>query len=105
MQEEKHFSVYLMTNKPRGVFYVGVSSALIGRVGEHRAGELEGFSKKWRLRRLVWYEAFPDADSAISFEKKLKRWRRPWKIELVETSNPEWRDLWPELTGEPPDRA
>jgi len=100
MRDEKLFTVYLMTNKPRGVFYVGVSSNLVGRIGQHRAGTLDGFSAKWRLRRPVWYETFPDAESAIAFEKRLKKWKRPWKIELVEKANPAWRDLWPDLTGE-----
>ena len=94
---EKLFTVYLMTHRPRGVFYFGVTSDLLSRVLQHRAGAYEGHSRKWRCRRLVWYETFPDADSAISCEKRLKRWRRAWKIAMVEKTNPDWCDLGPEI--------
>jgi len=101
MREEKIFTVYMVTNTPRGVLYVGVTSDLVGRVWQHRSGALPGFSRRWGLKRLVWYEVCGDAEGAIRFEKRLKRWRRPWKFGLVERANPEWRDLWPELIGAP----
>lgn len=94
---EKLFTVYLMTNSPRGVFYIGVTSDLLSRVLKHRAASYGGHSGKWRCRRLVWYETFPDAESAIAFEKRLKRWLREWKYALVEKTNPEWRDLGPDI--------
>lgn len=99
MREEKQFVVYIMTNVRRGVFYVGVTSNLWARVQQHRDGVMPGFTRKWGLRRLVWYQAFDDAESAIAFEKRLKRWRRPWKFELVEKANPDWDDLWDQAFG------
>lgn len=96
-QADKLFTVYLVTNKPRGVFYFGLTSDLLSRVLQHRAGTHGGFSAKWRLRTLVWYETLPDAESAIAFEKKLKRWRRTWKIAMVDKFNPDWRDLGPDI--------
>ena len=100
MAEEKVFAVYLMTNRKRGVLYVGVTSNLIYRALQHRDGALEGFTKTYNLKRLVWYRFYGEALDAITFEKRLKRWRRQWKIELIEEMNPGWDDLWPELTGQ-----
>ncbi|WP_449253020.1 GIY-YIG nuclease family protein [Brevundimonas naejangsanensis] len=94
MREERLFTVYIVTNTPRGVLYVGVTSDLLGRVQQHRDRTYPGFSSQWGLRRLVWYQIFDDAESAIHFEKRLKRWRRQWKFELIERMNPEWDDLW-----------
>jgi putative endonuclease len=94
----KHFAVYILTNCPRGVLYVGVSSCLEERVRQHREGLLEGFTQRYRLKRLVYYQYFNSAQAAIKHEKLLKRWRREWKFELIEKNNPTWRDLWPELT-------
>jgi putative endonuclease len=97
--DPKVFAVYIMSNIPRGVLYVGVTSNLPNRATEHRDGAREGFTKKYRLKRLVWYRLYGDAIDAISFEKQLKRWRREWKFRLIEEMNPEWEDLWPELMG------
>jgi len=94
----KHFAVYILTNRPRGVLYVGVSSWLEERVRQHREGLIEGFTKRYRLERLVYFEYFNSAQAAIKQEKRLKRWRREWKIELIEKTNPTWRDLWSDLT-------
>jgi putative endonuclease len=99
MRWEDVCAVYLLTNRPRGVLYVGVTSNLIGRVLQHREGAFEGFTAKYQLKRLVWHRPYGDIRDAIDFEKRLKRWRRQWKFELVEAENPEWIDLWPELTG------
>ncbi len=96
----KVFAVYMMTNAPRGVFYVGVTAKLVQRTRQHRSGVTDGFTKKYRLKRLVWFRHFADALEAIKFEKQLKRWRREWKIRLIEEANPTWRDLWPEINGE-----
>ncbi len=93
MRDEKAFAVYLMTNRPRGVFYVGVSSALRTRVIQHKDGVFEGFTSRYNLHNLVWMEWHLDPYAAIKREKQIKRWRREWKIELVEKVNPEWRDL------------
>ena len=97
--EEKVFCVYIVTNCERGVLYTGVTSNLPNRATEHREGALEGFTKRYRLKRLVWYRAYGAAIDAISFEKQLKRWRREWKFRLVEEMNPGWADLWPGLMG------
>ena len=84
---------YIMTNKPRGVLYVGVTNDLAVRVDQHRRGEGSEFCRKYNLRRLVFAEEHGEIDFAISREKALKAWKRDWKIALVEESNPEWRDL------------
>jgi putative endonuclease len=97
--DPKVFAVYIMSNCKRGTLYVGVTSNLPNRATQHREGLLEGFTKKYQLKRLVWYRAYDDAIDAISFEKQLKRWRRDWKFRLIEEIIPEWEDLWPELMG------
>ena len=97
--DSKVFAVYIMSNCKRGTPYTGVTSNLANRATQHREGALEGFTKKCQLKRLVWYRAHDDAIESISFEKRLKRRRREWKFRLVEETNPEWEDLWPELMG------
>ena len=99
MSEPKVFAVYIMANVKRGVMYVGVTSNLPNRATQHREGQIVGFTKKYKLKRLVWYRTYHDARDAIDFEKRLKRWRREWKFELIETINLEWDDPWPELMG------
>ena len=90
--------VYIMTNKRNGTLYVGVTSDLKKRVYEHREGLLPGFTEKYRLKRLVWFESHDEIAQAIAREKQLKRWRRAWKIALIEASNADWRDLWSEIS-------
>jgi len=97
--ESKKFYVYLMTNKPYGVFYVGVTSNLPKRIYEHRSGVTDGFTKEYHLKMLVYYEIFDDADNAIRREKRLKRWSREWKIEAINSFNPEWNDLYETICG------
>jgi putative endonuclease len=97
--EARDFSVYLMSNCRRGVLYAGVTGNLPNRATQHREGSLEGFTSRYQLRRLVWYRVYGTAIDAISFEKQLKRWRREWKVRLIEEQNPNWDDLWPELMG------
>lgn len=99
MREDRLFTVYIVTNTTRGVLYVGVTSDLLGRVQQHRDRIYPGFTSQWGLRRLVWYQVFDDAESAINFEKRLKRWRRDWKFGLIERMNPEWDDLWEAAFG------
>jgi putative endonuclease len=94
----KRFAVYILTNRPRGVLYVGLSSALAERVRQHREGLIPGFTKRYNLTRLVHFEYLDTAAFMIAREKRLKHWRREWKIALVEKTNPTWRDLWPDLT-------
>ena len=88
------YYVYLITNKPYGTLYVGVTRDLVKRIYEHRGGFVEGFSNQHDLGRLVWFEAHKDVKSAIEREKKVKKWRRDWKVNLVQTENPTWDDLY-----------
>ncbi|WP_276118227.1 GIY-YIG nuclease family protein [Pararhizobium qamdonense] len=85
--------VYMMSDKPRGVIYIGVTSDLTGRIWEHRNHIHEGFTAKYRVEKLVWFERHPTIVLAIQREKSLKRYRRDWKIELIEGLNPTWLDL------------
>jgi putative endonuclease len=89
--------VYIMTNKRNGTLYLGSTSNLELRVGQHRAGTGSTFTKKYDLTRLVWYEEYPDYESAINNEHRMKKWRRQWKINLIEERNPNWGDLWVEI--------
>jgi putative endonuclease len=93
----KRFAIYILTNRPRGVLYVGLSSSLAERIRQHKEGLIPGFTRKYNLARLVYYEYVDSAAQAIAREKRLKRWHRAWKIELIETINPTWRDLWPDI--------
>ena len=93
----QQFAIYILTNRPRGVLYVGLSSSPAERILQHREGLLPGFTKRYNLTRLVYYEHLSTAAAMIAREKRLKRWRREWKIELVEKMNPTWRDLWADI--------
>jgi len=89
--------VYILTNKRNGTLYTGVTSDLRQRMYMHRKGLVDGFTKKYNLRRLVWYEAHADLQEAIVREKRIKSWRRLWKIRLIEQDNLEWNDLYDKL--------
>ncbi|OLP44326.1 GIY-YIG nuclease family protein [Rhizobium oryziradicis] len=89
--------VYIMTNHKHGTLYIGVTSDLARRVYEHREAITGGFTTRYDLRQLVWYEEHYEIGSAIQREKSLKRWYRQWKIDLIEAFNPDWRDLYSEL--------
>jgi len=93
----KTFYVYIMASRKDGTLYTGFTSDLIRRVWEHREGVIGGFPKRYGVRRLVWYEAHGTAESAIAREKRIKKWRRAWKIGLIEKENLEWRDLYDDL--------
>ena len=86
--------VYIATNNRKGTFYVGVTSNLPQRAAQHRIGAFDGFSKRHSLTKLVWFEAHDTMETAITREKQIKRWRRDWKIDLIEDNNPGWRDLY-----------
>ncbi len=86
--------VYLMTNRPNGVLYVGVTSDLVRRVFEHREGGFEGFTKRYGLTRLVWFERHETILGAIAREKAIKKWSRAWKVQLITKNNFEWDDLY-----------
>jgi len=87
-----------MSNHKDGILYIGVTSNLPARVFEHKNELIEGFIKKYHLRNLVYYEVYEDAYSAIAREKQLKKWKRDWKIKLIEKMNPQWQDLYSDIT-------
>jgi putative endonuclease len=93
----KQACVYILSSKRNGTLYIGVTSDLIKRVFEHRLGCIDGFTRQYRVHRLVYYEVCPDIPSAILREKQLKKWHRRWKLGLIERYNPEWDDLYPTL--------
>ncbi len=90
-------AVYIMTSRRDGPLYTGVTSDLLARIHLHREGRIPGFTAKYKCRLLVWYEQHAFMAEAIAREKRVKRWLRAWKIELIETANPTWRDLYLEL--------
>jgi putative endonuclease len=90
-----------MASRLRGIIYLGVTSDLLTRASRHRRGEGAKFTSKYWCRRLVWYEVHHEMRVAILRETSLKRYLREWKIELIEKTNPEWRDLWPEIVPGP----
>jgi len=90
--------VYILTNRPNGILYVGVTNDLIRRVFEHRSGFVEGFTKRYRLKRLVYFERFEDIRDAIQREHNIKHWSRAWKIRTIVAANPDWDDLYPTIT-------
>jgi putative endonuclease len=94
----KEFWVYILASKRNGVLYIGVTSNLAQRVWQHKNKMVEGFTLTYNVDRLVHCESFADAESAITREKQLKRWKRAWKIRLIEEGNPGWKDLWEEIT-------
>jgi putative endonuclease len=87
-------AVYIMTSKRNGTLYVGVTSDLAKRIWEHKNNAVEGFTKRYNVHRLVWYELHETMGSAIQREKQMKEWKRKWKLELIESTNPNWRDLY-----------
>jgi putative endonuclease len=89
--------VYIMANRKNGTIYVGVTSDLIGRVYQHREGLVPGFTKRYGCKLLVWFEAFDDLQDARQRELQMKKWKRAWKIRLIEENNLEWADLYPTL--------
>ena len=89
--------VYIMTNKPNGVLYTGVTSNLAQRAYQHREGLLPGFTRRHGLKRLVWMEAYDDIRNAIQREHNIKHWSRAWKAQMILESNPDWRDLYETL--------
>ena len=96
-------ATYIEASRPFGVVYIGMTSNLYRRGREHREGAGSGFSKRYGCNILVWYQTFERVTSAIRREKALKRWNRPWKMQLIEERNPQWCDLYPFLMSEQPD--
>ena len=98
MQESmKQYFVYILASKKNGTLYIGVTSDLLGRIWQHKNKVVDGFTKKYDVNYLVYYEQTEDVWSALAREKQLKNWKRQWKIELIEKENPEWRDLYRDM--------
>ncbi len=93
----KQPAVYILASKRNGTLYIGVTSDLPGRVWTHKSGLVEGFTKKYDVDQLVYFEMHEDMTAAITREKQLKKWNRAWKLQLIEQQNPEWKDLWQEI--------
>jgi putative endonuclease len=91
------YYVYLLASQTRGTIYIGMTNNLARRAFEHREEMSKGFTREYRVKRLVHYEQYNDVRDAITREKRMKKWNRSWKIELIEKDNPEWRDLWFDL--------
>ncbi len=89
----KQPAVYILASKRNGTLYTGVTSDLVKRIWEHRNDMVDGFTSRYGIHQLVWYELHDSMESAITREKRLKNWKRKWKLELIETRNPEWIDL------------
>ncbi|MDP2295796.1 MAG: GIY-YIG nuclease family protein [Pseudolabrys sp.] len=89
--------VYILTNQPRSTLYVGVTNDLVRRVYEHREGLVKGFTQRYGLKTLVHFEQFDTPTAAIQREKNIKHWSRLWKLQLVESGNPQWRDLYNDI--------
>ncbi len=96
-------ATYIEASRPFGVIYIGVTSNLYRRGREHREGRIDGFTKRYGCNMLVWYQPYELITTAIRREKALKRWNRAWKMQLIESRNPDWVDLYPFLCGEAPD--
>ena len=93
----KNPCVYILASRRNGTLYVGVTSDLLKRVWEHKNNAVAGFTKRYGIHILVWYELHPSMESAITREKTIKEWKRRWKLELIEQKNPEWKDLYTAL--------
>ena len=98
----RSYWVYMLASKPRGTLYIGVTNGIILRVQQHRAGKGSGFTRKYGVHTLVWFQEFADIQEAIQREKTLKEWPRAWKVNLIEQINPQWEDLYPSLPGVQP---
>jgi putative endonuclease len=93
MREERQYYVYILSNQDRNIFYLGVTGNMYRRMIEHRRGEIRGFTQRHQLKYLVYIEVTDDVDAALSREKQLKNWHRPWKLNLIRSMNPSMNDL------------
>ena len=94
----KYYFVYILTNKNNTVLYIGVTNNIARRTWEHKEANIKSFTEKYKIHKLIYYETFNDITSAITREKQLKKWNRAWKIELINKTNPSWKNLYDELT-------
>ncbi|MBY4895429.1 GIY-YIG nuclease family protein [Cupriavidus sp. AU9028] len=93
------YYVYMLASQRNGTLYTGVTSDLLKRVWQHKEGLADGFTKQHGVKQLVWYEVHSSAEAAITREKQIKKWRRDWKVKLIEDGNPYWNDLYTGLTA------
>lgn len=96
---QKEYYVYILASQKYGTLYIGITNNLLKRVYQHKEGLVAGFTKKYHVHQLVYYEVHGDVNEAILREKQMKKWRRDWKINLIERDNPQWLDIYRELTG------
>ena len=99
MGRRMSYYVYILASQRNGTLYIGVTNDIIRRVYEHRPKVVPGFTKKYGVMNLVYYEVYDDIENAIRREKRLKKWNRAWKIRLIEENNPNWIDLYPSIAG------
>ena len=92
------YYVYILASRKHGTLYLGVTNNIVRRGYEHRTGAVDGFTSRYGVNKLMWFEIHDDVLSAIAREKELKKWRRDWKIRLIEQDNPEWTDLYPGIS-------
>lgn len=100
LRMSKSYYVYILASGRNGTLYVGVTNDLVRRIAEHKAADTEGFTKKYGVHRLVWFDETPDVGAALQREKTMKKWPRAYKINAIEGINPQWRDLYDDLTAE-----
>ena len=97
--EERVYAVYILASRRNGTLYIAVTGDLISRIAQHKAGDVKGFTQKYKVSALVWFENFGGVNLAIQREKTMKKWSRQWKINLIERDNPDWQDIYPQLVG------
>ena len=99
MRRDKQFAIYILASKRNGTLYTGVTSDLAKRVWEHKNRAVPGFTADYGVSLLVWFEQHESAEAAITREKQIKKWNRAWKLEMIEATNPDWRDLYDEIAN------
>jgi putative endonuclease len=97
MRERRLYYVYILASQKNGTLYIGITNSLIRRIGEHKEGLVDGFTKKYKVNKLMYYEIYGEVGAAIYREKRLKDWKRKWKLELIEKENPDWKDLYEDM--------
>ena len=102
---DKAYYIYILASKRNGTLYIGITSNLTKRVWEHKNKVIEGFTEKYNVNKLVYYEQYSDPENAIRREKRLKKYKRRWKLELIEKENPQWKDLYEDLVSGLPDQV
>jgi putative endonuclease len=98
-EQDETYWVYILASRPRGTLYTGITNNLIRRIYEHREGLADGFTKEHSVKMLVYYEQHATAMAAIQREKNIKHWSRAWKVDLIRSMNPDWRDLWEDVVS------